>query len=244
VDITVHVDCGTAELAQALLMALRGYIVNHGQDVSMYGIGTLYIGQHSKRRTLKMYHKGHELKMKNRQIPDHVYGSRYLTRKAKSLARMELTLRGKELTRLNLTSPLAWDEAIAKALITPWIEKLKCASARLPDTQGIDQLSSVMQLKLRAWLLGDSISFSRGVTPDTYREGRNKVLKATGIDIGNALTPELQASCVTTIRDLFERGFGFRSYGQKWGRLLAAVKDYQPAQAVTTSQPQRGIPIQ
>lgn len=65
---------------------------------------TLYIGQHSCRRSLKIYHKGRELEQKGRSIPPYVYGAKFLTRKAQGLIRLELTLRGKELARLGLTS--------------------------------------------------------------------------------------------------------------------------------------------
>ena len=102
IDLAVHVDCGSAEYAQALMMALREFVVSNAADVSFYGFETAYIGQGSKRRTLKWYLKGTELKKKGRAIPVHVHGCEYLTEVADRLVRFELTLRGKELTRLAL----------------------------------------------------------------------------------------------------------------------------------------------
>jgi hypothetical protein len=239
VDVTAHVDCRTAERADALMVALRNFIPAFGHDVSMYGFDTLYVGQHSKRRTLKIYHKGRELMKKYRAIPAHVYGSRFLTRKAESLVRLELVLRRLELSGLNLASPRNWDKKVAQMLMTRWVDVLTRADGLLPDVQGIEQLSRVMQTKLRGWLFGDAVAFSHGVTRDTYREGRNKVLKATGIDIHIPLSPELQAAFVTTIRDLFKEGFGFRTHEKKWDRLLQAVSPapHQPSTPVTTSHP-------
>lgn len=40
VDVAVHVDCGSSENAQALMIALREYIVGNAGDVSLYGLET------------------------------------------------------------------------------------------------------------------------------------------------------------------------------------------------------------
>lgn len=236
VDVTTHVDCETTDRVRAMMMALRTFIVSNAGDVSLYGLNAAYIGQHSCRRSLKGYPKGDELQKKGRGIPAHVYGSNYLTKVAKRLVRFELTLRGKELKRLGLSSPLAWNKHVAVDQLMPWIDKLKQANGVLPDIAGIQKLSPVMQNKLRLWLLKDVAAFRRDVSDDAYREGRKKVKAATGIDIELPPDVELQAASVTTIQQLFDRGLGFRTYEKKWPKLLAAVRAYQPAPAVTTSQ--------
>lgn len=223
VDVAVHVDCGSSEHAQALMIALREYIVSNAGDVSLYGLETGYIGQGSKRRTFKWYRKGIELKKKGRAIPAHVHGCEYLTEVADRLVRFELTLRGKELARLGLTSPMAWDEGVAKKQLLPWLLKLKQAEGVLPDVNGINRLSPVMQNKLRLWLLGDVLAFSRGVSKDAYRDARKKVKTATGLDIELTRSPVQQAAAFTTIRQLFERGLGFKTYGEKWGLLVQSA---------------------
>lgn len=223
VDVAVHVDCGSSDYAQALMIALREYIVSNAGDVSLYGLETGYIGQGSKRRTFKWYRKGIELKKKGRAIPAHVHGCEYLTEVADRLVRFELTLRGKELARLGLTSPMAWNEDVAKKQMLPWLFKLKQAEGVLPDVNGINRLSPVMQNKLRLWLLGDVLAFSRGVSKDAYRDARKKVKLATGLDIELARSPELQAAAFTTIRQLFERGLGFKTYEEKWGLLVQSA---------------------
>lgn len=223
VDVAVHVDCGSSEHAQALMIALREYIVGNAGDVSLYGLETGYIGQGSKRRTFKWYRKGIELKKKGRAIPAHVHGCEYLTEVADRLVRFELTLRGKELARLGLTSPMGWNEGVAKKQLLPWLFKLKQAEGVLPDVNGINRLSPVMQNKLRLWLLGDVLAFSRGVSKDAYRDARKKVKTATGLDIELARSPELQATAFTTIRQLFERGLGFKTYKEKWEQLVQSA---------------------
>lgn len=223
VDVAVHVDCGSSDYAQALMIALREFVVSNAGDVSLYGVETGYIGQGSKRRTFKWYRKGIELKKKGRAIPAHVHGCEYLTEVADRLVRFELTLRGKELARLGLTSPMAWNEGVAKKQLLPWLFKLKQAEGVLPDVNGINRLSPVMQNKLRLWLLGDVLAFSRGVSKDAYRDARKKVKLATGLDIELARSPELQAAAFTTIRQLFERGLGFKTYEEKWGLLVQSA---------------------
>ena len=223
IDLAVHVDCGSAEYAQALMMALREFVVSNAADVSFYGFETAYIGQGSKRRTLKWYLKGTELKKKGRAIPVHVHGCEYLTEVADRLVRFELTLRGKELTRLALTSPSAWDEQVAQKQLAPWLWKMKQAEGVLPDTNGINRLSAVMQNKLRLWLLGDMLAFVRGVSKDAYREARKKVKAATGLDIELSPNPQLQAAAYTTIRQLIERGLGFKTYEKKWDLLVQSA---------------------
>lgn len=237
VDVASHVDCETPYRAQALLLALRTFIVSNFGDVSVYGLNVGYIGQHSARRSLKWYHKGCELEKKGRGIPAHVYGCKYLTKVASRLVRFELTLRGKELGRLGLSSPLAWNEKVAAAQLLPWIDKLKQAKGVLPNAVGVNTLSPVMQNKLWLWLLGDVAAFRRGVSADAHREGRKKVKAATGIDIELAPDIELQAAAFTTIEQLFNRGFGFKTYRHKWSKLLASVQSHQPSPVVTKSQP-------
>ena len=137
--------------------------------------------------------------------------------------RFELTLRGKELTRLALTSPSAWDAQVAQKQLAPWLWKMKQAEGVLPDTNGINRLSAVMQNKLRLWLLGDTLAFVRGVSKDAYRDARKKVKTATGLDIELARSPELQAAAFTTIRQLIERGLGFKTYEKKWDLLVQSA---------------------
>lgn len=242
IDVTVHVDCQTPARAKALLLALRAFIVRFAGDVSMYGEATLYVGQHSNRRTLKMYDKGIELQKKCK-IPAHVYGCKFLTDKAASLVRFELTLRGKELTRLGLSSPLVWNKQVAKELLSPWFHELHQVGGVVPNLAAIENLSPVMQNKLLLWLSGHVDAFTRGVTHDSYREARKKVKDNTGIDIERSPDVDLQAAAVTTISQLFTQGLGFKTHEKQWPKLINAIKTRRPVRPVTTSQPHSHIPV-
>lgn len=222
VDIVVHVDCATSERAAAMMWALRNHIVGKGKDVSMYEADTVYVGQHSRRRSLKAYRKAIEL-IKN-PMPAHVYGRQHLTNKSVGLVRLELVLRRDWLTDRKLDSPLSWTPDVARRLMQTWADRLIQAPGVVADVAHLDQLTPALQIKTRAWLFGDQLAFTRDVTRATYRHNRKRVLDTTGIDVDSHLTPEQQGQAQLTIRQMFERGFGYRDHADRWDRLRAAVK--------------------
>ena len=72
-------------------------------------------------------------------------------------------------------------------------------------------------------VLGDKTAFARGVTRETYLDSRNRVLKATGINVDSHMTPELQKAALLSIRQMFREGFGYRASDYKWQQLVDAV---------------------
>lgn len=224
VDWAAHIDCGTADRAAAMMIALRNHLVGKAKDVALYDSNTIYVGQHSTRRTLKLYLKYPEL-LKH---PMHakVYGRDALLRRTLGLVRVEATLRGKELVKLGLDSPLNWTAEVGHSLLDAWMTRLRIADGKVPDLGCVDFMTPVLQQKFRAWVLGDAIAFSRGVSHDCYRDNRRRVFNATGIDIDNHLTPEQQRDCTLTVQGMFAAGWGYQSRKDKWARLLSAV---QPA---------------
>jgi hypothetical protein len=221
VDIAAHVACGTADRAAALMIALRNHLVGFAKDVSFYETKTLYIGQHSRRRSLKIYRKDTEVAAK--PMPLNVYGREALIRRCTGLVRMELVLRREELTKMALDNPLAWVPGKLEELMDVWITRLQRVEGRVPSVAHLDQLSPVLQNKSRAWLLGDKTAFARGVTRETYLDNRNRVLRATGINVDNHMTPEQQEAALLSIRQMFREGFGYRSSDYKWEQLVDAV---------------------
>jgi len=221
VDIAAHVACGTTDRADALMIALRNHLVGFAKDVSFYETQTLYIGQHSRRRSLKIYRKDTEVAAK--PMPLNVYGREALIRRCTGLVRIELVLRREELTKMSLDNPLAWVPGRLEELMDVWITRLQRVDGRVPNVAHLDQLSPVLQNKSRAWLLGDKTAFARGVTRETYLDSRNRVLKATGINVDSHMTPELQKAALLSIRQMFREGFGYRASDHKWQQLVDAV---------------------
>ncbi|MFN7153727.1 MAG: phage/plasmid replication protein, II/X family [Acidovorax sp.] len=223
VDCAVHIDCGARERAKALMAALRHLLVGAVRDLSFYGTQTLYISQSSKRRSLKIYLKGEELDAN--PMPDCVYHRDGLVEKASSLVRLELVLRRDELIRLGLDEPHDWKSDTIEQQMKPWTDLLVRAEGCVPDVRNIEALTPALQHKLRAWLLGDTVAFVRGVSTETGRASRKTVLRVTGIDVNSHLQPDVQRSLLVSVRELFERGLGYCDHRHKWNALVAFAID-------------------
>ena len=223
VDLASHIDCATADRAAAMMFALRNHLVGKGKDIALYDDNTLYAGQHSSRRSFKIYRK--DIELLANPMPLTIYGREGLMKKATGLVRMELTLRREELTDRGLDNPLAWTPEVGHALLNSWANRLRLAEGRVPDVAKIDQLTPVLQQKLRAWLYGDAIAFTRDVTHDTYRDSRRRVLAQTGIDVANNLIADQQREAMLTILEIFNAGTGYRAFEHKWDRLVEGVRE-------------------
>ena len=218
VDLAKHIDCGTADRASAMMFAIRNHLVGKAKDIAFYDDNTFYVGQHSKRRSYKIYRK--DIELQARPMPSNVFGRSGLMSKVEGLVRTELTLRREELTERGLDSPLAWTPEKARSLLAAWDNRLRLTDGKVPDAATVDELTPALQQKVRAWILGDATAFTRGVNKETSRENIRRVYDQTGIDVGNHLTPEEQRKATLTIRDMFDAGSGYRSYEHRWGKLL------------------------
>ena len=212
VDFAVHADARTAERAEAAMRGLRALCISGADECSFYGNETLYIGQHSTRRTLRVYRK--DLELLKKPMPKEVVGRKQLMKNAEALIRFELTLRAPELKRLGLSDPTRWSPAIAHELIQPWLDTLCHAGGVVPSIDGINTLSKSMQAKLRAFVYGDATAFS--LSPSTLADCRRKVRAATGIDIGNPLTLEQQRDAMTTVQEVLAEGIQFQDRTDQW----------------------------
>ena len=222
VDLAKHIDCGTEERAAAMMFAIRNHLVGKAKDIAFYDDNTFYVGQHSKRRSLKIYRK--DIELQARPMPDNVYGRNFLMRMAVGLVRTELTLRREELTDRGLDSPLAWTPETVRSLLAAWDIRLRLTDGKVPDVAAVDGLTPTLQQKFRAWILGDATAFTRGVKHETYRESRRRVFDQTGVDVGNHLTPVDQRNATLTIRKMFDAGSGYRSYAGKWDSMVERSK--------------------
>ena len=223
VDYAAHVDCRTQEGAVAFMIAAGQRAMAVHKERSFYGDETLYIGQHNRRKTLKMYQKG--LEMLVHPIAANVYARELLIEESKGLVRLELTLRNNELSDHGLDDPRNWTPDVAHQLMLDWVARFLPLNGRVPNVDRIDELKPNLQLKLRAWLAGDSLAFSRKLSKETYKNSRTEVLKVTGIDIANQLSPELQRDSFLTMSELFQAGFGFKDHAGVWQKFVDAVKN-------------------
>ena len=234
VDTVAHVDCATAERAQAFMIALRNLIVGKANDVSAYGTNTLYIGQHSRRRSFKIYLKHTEL-LRN-PMSERTYRREQLMAKAVGLVRLELVLRREQLADYGLDSPVAWTSDTAQELLQPWVDRLLQVKGHVPNIALIESLTPALQQKVISWMRGDSLAFLRNVKPQTQRESRNRVLAVTGIDINNHMPPTQQRATMLRVRDMFRTGYGFRDHADRWSALCSAVAPIEPLPPIVLPQ--------
>ena len=226
IDYALHCDCGSAESASAVMAAIRLLMCARADNPSAYKNECVYANQHSARWTLRIYRKDIEVNLRSRAMPEHVYARAYLLEKVVGCVRLEQVLRSRELKRLGLDDPLSWSPSEARARMQVWIDRLSCVAGKIPTVAGIDSLRSSVQLKLRAWLLGDVTAFTR--SPSTAAACRREVLRITGIDIRGLPSVQCQRRCVITVRNVFRNGVGFKSYAHKWPLLVKAASTARP----------------
>lgn len=220
VDYAAHVDCGTKSVADNVMIRLRKQMASKAIEFSAFSHETVYWGQHSRRRTLKAYLKGRELA--KHPLSEQVFRAERLEKIAQSLVRLEFTLRAEELKRLDLRTPDKWSREVARGILNDMLQRILPLSGKVPNIEGIQDLSRSLQDRLELWLRDCPDAFTR--YPGSYSESRKKVLEATGIDIQSTLSPEQQMKCFTTVRQAFEHGFGFRSWNRAWGKLKSGSK--------------------
>lgn len=214
-DFVAHCDCGSPERLRAVMLALRHLAISTARDVSFYGADTIYIGQHSRRKTLKVYNKGAELLA--RPIPSGVPKQKQLTSRAQSLLRFEFVLRAEELKRLGLSDPKGLTSEIVRSLIQRQFDFVTRAGGVIPDLALASDLSRACQVKLRGWVLGDTSAFVGA--PTTLASNRRQVLAITGIDIASPIDAKAQRLAVKTVRDVLRHGVGFMGRPKLWERL-------------------------
>ena len=218
VDVATHCQCENEEQAAALMFALRSSVWSHGRDVSAYGTETVYVGQHSRVRSLRVYRK--DIEVAHTGIPKTAYRAAYLSAAVVGLVRIELVLRAVELARLHLDRPKAWSDGTVNLLLEPWIARLARAPGVVSNFAVSEPLGAALRAQFSAWLLGDALAFSRGCTRATYRARRKRVRDAIGVDIDGPPDVNLQRHCLSTVAGAFERGLGFQDHAKQWGQWI------------------------
>lgn len=217
VDYAMHCDCGSSERADALMTSLRRLLVSSNRDFSCYGDETLYLGQHSRRKTLRIYRK--DIELEQRPLSSRVYRRDKWVAKVAGVVRFELTLRAPELKRLGLDVPGAWNSADARRRMRAMVQGVSRVDGVVPNMDRRDALDGKTRLKFDAWCSGVSDAFSRD-RRKTYQASRLKVQRATGIDVMNPLPASVQRRCFLSVRKLFRSGLGFKQWPVTWSKML------------------------
>jgi II/X family phage/plasmid replication protein len=183
VDVTRMYDLGTKEAVDKFLMACKAIAHGRYQLASTRpGESTVYIGQFSRRVSLKLYDKFTEMQVKghemNELIPSEVQGQ--LLDYAKGKLRVEAKLLSTQLRDLGLRLASNWSSNIAEGLLDDRLRSLE-----LNDTMILeDALLEVIPVRLigayEAWRAGHDI---RALVPRrTFYRYRSQLLHY-GIDI-------------------------------------------------------------
>ena len=221
VDLVAHCDCGSADRLHATIRALKRLLADSAFDVSFYGYETIYIGQHSRYWTIKIYDKSKEMLV--RPLSDELHQRDFLNMAAENVLRFEVVLRAPALQDLGLSHPLSWtSERVRDILQEKYDELLSQVHGIAFDLGNASKLPPSCQTKYSAWVLGDASAFRR--SPTTHDANRKVVMQTLGIDIASPFDLQAQRDAVLPVRQVLERGLVFKEHPKAWKILLAAAR--------------------
>jgi hypothetical protein len=181
IDLTRSYRFPTADAARSWLRESGGSARSrHGGAVNTDG--TIYFGKNSERWSLKCYHKGDELlaRRKGHRLPDELVHREKLLSWAVGVVRFEVTLRSKELEKLDLKqwNPLQiWQQYFDKVT---WNQNAQMAEADMFESE----LKGELRKTLVLWRAGADLRALLG-SKATYYRHRQQLLKAVGVDIAS-----------------------------------------------------------
>lgn len=160
------------------LLAAHGNLHGRHQGVSAYGGETVYIGQHSRRISLKFYDKYQEMLRHRRGLSEHF--EKMLLEHSKGLLRAELVIRSMELKKRGLNTGKAWTPDKPRTLLQERIGTMSATeTVRLSDSE-LEALSPASRAAYVLWRDGHDL---RDVyTRRTFYRHR-AALRKVGIDL-------------------------------------------------------------
>lgn len=140
---------------------------------------TLYFGKHSRRSSIKCYHKGTELKAKGHELDPFLADPRLL-QIAENSIRFECVYRGMELKRLGAAVGSALSESVTLELFNKLLERLQVSDNTQLDDDKIHSMKTGLRCAYLSWRHGEDL---RGQLPkNTFYRYRRQLLEF-GIDI-------------------------------------------------------------
>lgn len=128
-----------------------------------YEGNTLYVGQHSRRVSLKLYDKAAELRRHPPQWPDGISkegGEAWaasLLAYARDTLRVEVTLRTLELKDRHLDTVASWSPQVGEAILDERIRKLTMLEGLTMTDDELNDLPRNLRAPYRMWLAGDDL---------------------------------------------------------------------------------------
>lgn len=196
VDITRMYDLGNQDMVRRFLAACVPVAKGVHQSSSRKE-STVYIGQHSKRKTLKFYNKLEELGVRGHRFHESipVEIQQLLREYAAGCVRVEQTVRGMEIVRLGgggntLRRGTLWRPSMVEGLMSLYLEDIELNDTMKLNDGVISQLPGKLVAVYSAWRAGHDVRslYSR---PTFYRY-RSQLLPF-GVDIALVRPREIVA---------------------------------------------------
>jgi hypothetical protein len=211
-DLTVHCGCESPVIASWLMRALFFRANLSAKDLSrVAGYETIYLGQHSKWKTLKIYRK--DLELKGFPPSPSAFRGTKIRQLEIGIIRFELVLRRQYLADHGLDRPAAWSSELFRTLLAKELYGLVAIAGVAAVRDQFKSLSPQLQLKVRLWAAGDEGELS---TPSMFERDRRMIEKATGFDIATPATIEEQGRILRSLRDELLAGLSFRCHWCDW----------------------------
>jgi II/X family phage/plasmid replication protein len=192
VDVTRMYDLGEDAEVTRFLTGAAKVAKGRYQRTSAYNADTVYLGQKSKRVTVKFYNKLQELLTRGHGLPTTMTPAlcQALLDFARGKLRYEVTLRTRELRDRELRRAASWNAGTADVILDDRLARVELNDVvRLPEGV-VDQLPPKLLPIYHAWRAGTDFRalYSR---PTFYR--RRRELLAYGIDIAEVRPHEVVA---------------------------------------------------
>ncbi|MDG0853369.1 phage/plasmid replication protein, II/X family [Roseateles puraquae] len=227
VDITAHARLGNETRVRRMIKALKATLAFTKANFSCYGDETLYIGQNSDYKTLKLYDKAGEIAA--HPLPANHPQRELVSEAVRGLLRVELCLRRRFLLERGWTEVRLFDAKAARRLLVSELKALTIKHTGAPSTQIFEPsatLSSLDNSLVAAHLAGVDV---QDLLPSRRQLNahRQTIAAATAIDILVPVAASRRISSVdpTMIRNNLVRRFDERAVG------LREALGVQPAEA-------------
>ncbi len=184
VDVARMTPCDAPERVTKVLDVLGQVARTKYQSRSVVGSGTVYIGQKSRRQTLKFYDKWAELQVRGHGLCAKLAPEWHqpLLDFAAGQVRGELTVRSRELTDRGLRRAGAWTPRMAELVYDARLEALEVSETLRLTEDVVTDLPPKLVAVYDAWRAGRDLRalYSRAY----FYRLRRQLLDLAGIDIG------------------------------------------------------------
>lgn len=161
--------------------------------------GTVYWGKHSRRWSIKAYSKGEEITAsKSHKLPER-FATTPLAQFAENKLRIELTLRSKELDKIQLSNAQSWSLKLPSQIFNDYLKRIEMSEQITLTTDKLNELPRALKGTYLLWSNGQSMRDN--LSKPTFYRHRKELMKY-GIDINIAVDQVDRSNVVPLVRVL------------------------------------------